>query len=414
LSDDELIYDWNQEVPASVSIDHDRRIELNDETLRDGLQSPSVTDPPIEKKIEILDLMVELGIDAADIGLPAAGPAVQKQVEALACHIAHNKLPIRPNCAGRTLPADVDPIIAASQKSGIALDAALFLGCSPIRGLVEGWSVEKMGEIAEKAIRYARDNGLPVMFVTEDTTRSSPDVLRHLYTTAIEAGAERICAADTTGHATPSGTRRLVSFLRKLVDDSAPNIQIDWHGHNDRGLGLVNAVFAIEAGADRVHATALGVGERCGNTSMEILLANLHLSRTSTRSLVSLMKYCRLVAEALEVPIPVNHPVVGRDAFRTATGVHAAAVLKAMRQENGELADQIYSSIPASLVGRRQRIEVGPMSGASNVQYWLMENGYAPNDFLIKCVLDEAKRSKRALSDEQLKTIVKSVETAGR
>src|ERR1044071_6127429 len=373
MEKDDLIYDWNgvgsQELAA-------HRVEFDDETLRDGLQSPSVIDPPIERKVEILHLMDSIGIDSADIGLPGAGPRAVADVTRLAREIVDCKLDIRANCAARTVRADIEPIIDISEKVGLAIEACTFIGSSPIRQYAEGWSLEMMLTATEDAIKFAVSHGLPVMYVTEDTTRANPATVKALYRTAIEAGAKRICVCDTVGHATPEGVRALIAFIKGVIDEMGVSgeIKIDWHGHQDRGLGVINSIAAYEAGADRLHGTALGVGERVGNTPMDQLLVNLQLMGYVERDLSNLMRYCETASEATGVPIPVSYPVVGRDAFRTATGVHAAAVIKAFRKGDDWLADMVYSGVPARMLNREQRIDIGPMSGKSNVIFWLDRN----------------------------------------
>src|SRR5690606_4552425 len=380
-------------------------VELNDETLRDGLQSPSVKDPHIDDKIRLLHLMSELGIAALDIGLPGAGPRAVADVEALAREIVSAKLPVRPNCAARTVRADIEPIARISQRTGLAIDAATFIGSSPIRQYAEDWTLDRMLRATEEAVSSAVSEGLPVMYVTEDTTRARPETLTALYSTAIAAGARRICLADTVGHATPNGVRRLVRFVKnEIVGPAGVDVKIDWHGHRDRGLGTANAFAAIEGGVDRVHGTALGIGERVGNTEMDVLLVNLKLFGLHDGDLSRLSEYCETVARATGVEIPFNYPVVGADAFRTGTGVHAAAIIKAREKGQDWLADRVYSSVPAGLFGRRQIIEISHVSGMSNVKFWLRENGYDPNDdALCQRVFDLAKRTARVLSDDEIR-----------
>ena len=399
----ELIYDWNTERQAARQ---SRRPDLNDETLRDGLQSPSVTDPSIEKKIEILHLMDSLGLDSADIGLPGAGPRAVADVTRLAKEIVDCKLDIKPNCAARTVRADIEPIIDISQKTGIAIEACTFIGSSPIRQYAEGWSLEMMLTATEDAVKFASSHNLPVMYVTEDTTRAHPDTIRALYTTAIEAGARRICVCDTVGHATPEGVTALIAYVKSVVSDTAEDVQIDWHGHQDRGLGVINTIAAYEAGADRLHATALGVGERVGNTPMDQLLVNLKLMGVIDHDLSNLARYCEVASEATGVPIPINYPVVGRDAFRTATGVHAAAVIKAFKKSDEWLVDAVYSGVPAKQFGREQVIDIGPMSGKSNVIFWLERRGIEPSAERVERIFNRAKQSNAVLADEEVMALV--------
>jgi 2-isopropylmalate synthase len=407
MDERELIYDWNG-TARNGGFDWTRaRVDLNDETLRDGLQSPSVTDPSLDVKKQLLHLMADLGIVAADIGLPGAGPRVVDQVRALAKEIRDQKLPIAPNCAARTVVADVEPIVRVSQEIGIKIEAATFIGSSPIRQYAEDWTLDRILKSTEEAVTYAVSHGLPVMYVTEDTTRARPETLKVLYGAAIACGAGRICLADTVGHATPDGVRALVRFVKQEIVGTQ-NVKIDWHGHRDRGMGLINCLAAIEAGVDRVHATALGVGERVGNAEMDLLLVNLKLLGTHRHDIRRLPEYCRLVAEAVGVPIPVNYPVVGTDAFRTGTGVHAAAIIKARKKGHAWLADRVYSSVPAEEFGFEQRIDISPVSGLSNVKYWLAQHGYdAEDDAACRVLFDAAKRTDRVLSDEECHRLLK-------
>ena len=405
----DLIYDWN---PLDGGFDYaSARVDLNDETLRDGLQSPSVNDPTLAEKVRLLHLMADLGIASADIGLPGAGTRMVEQVRALAWEIANARLAISPNCAARTLVKDVEPIAQISQETGLAIEAATFIGSSPIRQYAEDWSLDRMLRVSEEAVTFAVRQGLPVMYVTEDTTRARPETLQALYGNAISWGARRLCLSDTTGHATPSGVRNLVRFIReKIIAPSGAEVKLDWHGHRDRGLGIANCLAAIEAGVDRVHATALGVGERVGNAEMDLLIVNLRLLGLHTHDVSKLPEYCRVAAEATGVPIPVNYPVMGSDAFRTGTGVHAAAIVKARKKGDAWLADRVYSSVPAGEFGLVQRIDISPQSGISNVKCWLEEHGYDPEDGrTADALFQAAKRSDHTLADEECHRLVEAV-----
>ena len=396
-----LIYDWNVagERPARPS---SRKIEFDDETLRDGLQSPSVTDPSIEEKVRILHFMNAVGVDNADIGLPGAGPHVQRSVERLAREIVEQKLSVAPSAAGRTHENDVRPIIDISQRVGIAIEADLFIGSSPIRQFAEEWDFDWMVRQSAKAVRFATENGIPVMYVTEDTIRAKPEEVEKLYTAAMDAGAVRICVCDTVGHATPWGVRNLIRFVIALRDRVNPNVKVDWHGHSDRGLGVLNTIAALEAGTDRVHGTALGIGERVGNTPIDLLMVNLKLMGWIDNDLSRMGDYVKFVAGAVHVPLPDQYPVFGRDAFRTGTGVHAAAIIKAKKKGSEWLADRVYSGVPAGMFGLEQVIEVGPMCGLSNVIYWLASHGYPTEEALATEVFQLAKSTNRVLTDDEL------------
>ncbi len=397
---DELINDWNG-LPRK-----DARIPLlNDETLRDGLQSPSVRDPDIAAKRDLIHRLARMGVDAVDLGMPGAGPKALAAVRALMVEIRDHRLRISPNVAVRTLEADLVQVAEIQQRAGMPLEAGAFLGSSPIRMDVEGWDLGFLVATARKAIAFCHRHEVPVMMVTEDSTRARPDVLKAIYGAALDEGAQSICLSDTCGHATPDGVRRLVRFIKdEVVKDRS--VRIDWHGHNDRGLGVANAIAAFEAGAYRLHGCILGIGERCGNVALDQLMINLHLMGFPKGDLSDLPALAELVAELCDVQIPANYPVLGRDAFRTGTGVHAAAIVKALHRGDVELADAVYSGVPAALVGRRQEIEIGPMAGHHNVVYWLEMNGYDPSPVRVDRILQVAKNSPRILSEAEIRAVL--------
>jgi 2-isopropylmalate synthase len=398
-----LIYDWNTvDAPPAPSAP----VMLDDETLRDGLQSPSVRTPSIEQKLEILHLIDALGIETANLGLPGAGPHVVRDVERLAREIADARLKVAANCASRTVIADLVPIAEIVQRTGVPIECCTFIGSSPIRQYTEDWTIERLLALTEEAVSFGVKQGMDVMFVTEDTTRADPDSLRKLYSTAIRAGAKRLCIADTVGHATPAGARAVVRFVQSVVDECGGGVGIDWHGHRDRDLAIENSLAAIDAGVTRVHGAAIGIGERVGNTPMDILLVNLVLMGRRQADLSRLSEYCDKVADYCGVPLPPNYPIVGRDAYRTATGVHAAAVIKAFRKHDPVLADAVYSAVPASLVGRQQEIEVGPMSGRSNVIYWLERRGLDATDERVDKIFAAAKAADGVLSEEEIRRLL--------
>jgi 2-isopropylmalate synthase len=408
MDEDGLIYDWN--TAGDFLFPVAGKVTLDDETLRDGLQNPSVHNPSIEEKIEILHLMESLGIEMANIGLPAAGPRAYADAEALAKEIAGARMKIRPNCAGRTHENDIRPIAEISQRAGIAVEAGMFLGSSPIRRQVEDWSVDYLLKTTENAVKFGVAQGLPVMYVTEDTTRTDANTVRALYSTAIRCGARSIVLCDTVGHATPMGAYNLAKFVReKVVIPSGETIRVDWHGHCDRGLAVANSFAAIAAGANQIQTVANSLGERVGNTPTELMLVNMRLLGMIDRELSKLKEYCEKVARATHTSIPPNYPVVGRDAFRTATGVHAAALIKAYRKGDSGLADAVYSGVPASLFGLAQVIEVGPMSGKSNVLYWLEKHGIPANEELVGKIFEAAKKSSCVLTDEEIAALCREV-----
>jgi len=398
-----LIYNWNDHAKPNLP----RRVELDDETLRDGLQSPSVAQPTIEQKLELLHLMDDLGVDIADIGLPGAGERVAEDVQRLAQEIVDCRMNIRPACAARTVVADIRPIVDVSQRVGIPIEVHAFIGSSPIRQYIEDWDIDRMISCSREALLFAATHDCPTMYVTEDTTRSDPGTLHTLLSNAIECGAKRVCLCDTVGHSTPNGVRALVHFVRQEIIGSERDVEVDWHGHSDRGLSLANTLAAIEAGAQRVHGTGLGIGERSGNTPMDLLLVNLRLLGLIDRDLSMLRAYCEAVATYTGQTIPANYPVVGADAFRTGTGVHAAAIIKSIAKEDDRwLCDEVYSGVRAGDFGLQQIIEIGPMSGKSNVQYWLRARGLPLHPVLVERIFERAKHSPTVLSDNDVYKVI--------
>ena len=404
MNTSELIYDWNKSHPANLQ--PPGPVLVNDESLRDGLQSPSVRDPSIPEKIEILHLMESLGINSLNLGLPGAGPRAVEHVTALAQEIVSQKMKIRANCAARTHENDIRPIAEIVQKTGLPIEAATFIGSSPIRRFTENWTKDFLLQTTEKAVKYAVSLGLDDMYVTEDTTRCDPETVKSLYATAINCGARSVVICDTAGHATPEGAFALVKFvIDEVVRPSGEKIRVDWHGHSDRGLAIANSIAALMAGAHCVHACAIGIGERVGNTQMDQMLVNLKLMGVAPwdeQDLTRLKQYCQAVSRATGVPIPANYPVVGDDAFRTATGVHAAAVIKAFKKNDIELANTVYSGVPSHVFGLEQIIDIGPMSGKSNVLFWLERRGIPATDDLVDRIYQRAKSSDHTLTDAEV------------
>jgi len=418
MKESELIYDWNTidyEIARNPS-NHPHGVWFDDETLRDGLQSPSARNPEIEQKIELIDYMEKLGIQKVDLGLPGAGPFHIGHIDAMLTHMGENGYELRPGCAVRTVVSDIEPLVELQAKHERQIQASAFLGTSPIRQFAEGWTMERILSTAEKAVTFAVDNDIPVMFVTEDTTRSKPEDIKAVYTRAIELGADRICVCDTCGHVTPNGVRKLLTFIQdEVIPDAGvkrADIEVNWHGHQDRGLGVANNLAAVEAGADVIHGTALGVGERAGNAPLDQTLVNLSLMGVIDNDLTALNDYMRKAHEYIEVALPHNYPVFGEDAFETGTGVHASAVIKAIKKGDQWLADRVYSGVPAQDFGLKQVIRIGHMSGRSNIIWWLQQNGYEVDDDMVAHMFEVAKGQRRMMSDEEVHAAIAEFQEA--
>ena len=417
MKEKDLIYDWNvidYEIDRNPA-NHPHDVWFDDETLRDGLQSPSARNPTIEQKIELIDYMERLGIQKVDLGLPGAGPFHVNHIDAMLSHMGENGYDLRPGCAVRTVVSDIEPLVDLQAKHERQIQASAFLGTSPIRQYAEGWTMDRILSTAEKAVSFALDNDIPVMFVTEDTTRSKPEEIKAVYTRALELGADRICVCDTCGHVTPNGVRKLLAFIQdEVIPDAGVkrrDIEVNWHGHQDRGLGVANNLAAVEAGADVIHVTALGVGERAGNAPLDQTLVNLSLMGIIDNDLTALNEYMRKAHEYVEVALPRNNPVFGKDAFETGTGVHASAVIKAMKKGDHWLADRVYSGVPAQDYGLQQIIRIGHMSGRSNIIWWLEQNGYEADDELVAHMFEVAKSQRRLMSDEEVHATIAAFRT---
>ena len=412
MNEKDLIFDWNV-VDYDFSRDannHPHEVWFDDETLRDGLQSPSARNPTIAEKIELLSYMERLGMQKVDLGLPGAGPFHLEHIEALLAHIKDNDYSIRPGCAVRTLMSDIEPLVGLQAKYEMEIQASAFLGTSPIRQYAEGWTMEKLLSTMETAVSYAVDNDVPVMFVTEDTTRSKPEDIKKIYHRAMELGVRRLCICDTCGHVTPNGVKKLLSFIdEEVIKDGGyqrRDIEVNWHGHQDRGLGVANNIAAVEAGADVIHGTALGIGERAGNAPLDQTLVNFSLMGIINNDLTLLDEYMKKANQYIEVPLPRNYPVFGKDAFETGTGVHASAVIKAMKKGDHWLADRVYSGVPAGDFGLQQKVRIGHMAGRSNIIWWLENRGIEASDELVSHIFDVAKSQRRLMEDSEVEAVI--------
>ncbi len=403
-----LAYDW-----GSTGGDGElRMVSFCDETLREGLQSPSSRHPGVEERLEFLHLLGRLGIEAANVGFPGAGGKARAEAASLCAGIVDARLNLQAQCAARTRTEDLEAVHAVAESAGLAIEVGLFIGSSPLRRAAESWRLDDQLRSVEGTVAWAVDHGLRVLFVTEDTTRSRPDDVRRLYQEAVRAGASRVCIADTVGFATPAGARKLTAFLRDALSEAGrPDVGIDWHGHNDRGLAVACALAAASAGAGRLHGTALGIGERVGNAPMEQLLVNARMLGWAGGDLSELMDYATLASCMLGVEIPAGQPFVGRDAFSTATGVHAAAMHTALARHDEELLDSVYSAIPAAWLARHQQVEVGPLSGASNIRFWLRTHGYPASEEVTARILEFAKAADHVLGEEELHHLARAAVT---
>lgn len=399
--DNDLLYNWGG------MRKHSGKVELNDETLRDGLQATYVRHPSPEDKKKFLDILALLGIHSANIGFPAASPMQERDVRELLQHVKDKKYNLQLDCGARTLISDIDPALRVMDAVGYPLEIGIFIGSSKVRQLVEKWELRQMGTLVSNAVSYARKHGAKVMFVTEDTTRAHPKTLEYLYKTAIDSGASRLCICDTVGVATPMGVQKLIKYFHTNIIGSS-RVKVDWHGHNDRGLAVANSLAAADSGVDRIQATALGVGDRAGNTAMEELCINLWMEKRVDMQVKYINRYTKFASQKMKVRISPKNPLVGSEVFSTSTGVHAAAIKKAFDIGRKELGAIVYSAIDPSWVGRRLTIKIGPMSGKANVLWVLGKLGMGGSpDSLVSRILEEAKKRNKIFSSRDLKLFLK-------
>ncbi|HKS98917.1 MAG TPA: LeuA family protein [Rugosimonospora sp.] len=397
-----MLFDWSRAgaaptAPAGL---------LFDETLRDGIQAPHVGNPSLDEKLHLVDHMVRCGIRCADLGFPGSSPAAARDSLAIARHIAAQDHPLVPGFAGRTHPDDIRAICDVAQRAGMAVDAYIFIGISPIRLYVEDWTVDSIARDIRRAAADCRRDGVAFVLVLEDAVRCTPAILSGVYDLALELGITRITLCDTVGAAVPAGTGALVSWSTRYFAQRGHPVALEWHGHNDRGLALANSLTALAAGCARVHGTVLGIGERAGNASIDQLIVNGELDHAGRYDLKALREYCDYASRVLGVAVPGNYPAMGGDVFKTSAGVHAAAILKAHQKRDVFVKDSVYSGVPASLLGREQEVLVDPSSGASNVRYWFALHGGEPDEAVVQDVLGTAKRAGRPLTDEEIRRVV--------
>jgi 2-isopropylmalate synthase len=382
---------------------------LFDETIRDGLQAPGIPVPSTTIKARLIELMVSAGIGAVNVGFPGASPAAARSCIELVQCIEQRRLHIQPACCGRTHDDDIAAIRDVAETAQTSIEAYAFVAVSPVRHIVENWTVESIERRIRNSAAACRRSGIDFVLVLEDATRSERNILSRVFSTAASQGIGRVVLCDTVGCADPDSTRKLVDWTSDHFAAAGWPVKIDWHGHNDRGLALINSLTALEAGCDRIHGTVLGIGERAGNAAIDQIILNRHLGNNDTFDLKALRRYSEYAANVLDLDIPSNYPGLGSDVFKTSAGVHAAAILKARHSGGVELMDRVYSSVPASDLGRCQEVVIDSSSGGSNVEFWLLEHGHTPTAECVARILNAAKSSAGPLMSEQICALLEPV-----
>jgi 2-isopropylmalate synthase len=401
-------FDWNTPTVRR------QPIEVGDVTLSEGLLSPSVVDPSQPDKRRLLSLMPVLGLRAVSLGHPGLGVRQFSTVLNLARELMLAQWELDASCVARASVKDVASALDVRERSGLDVEVAVTLAVSPIQMEAEGLSAARLRDAAEASIAFAVRAGARVVAVLDDASRTPPEQLAPVLRDVAALGASAVRLADSAGRATPDATRALVRFVSEhLRTRTGRPVRLDWVGQNDRGLALANAMAAVDAGVDRVFASALGLGSRSGITPMELLLTNLRVNGLWSHSLRTVVEYCESAATAFGIAIAPSSPLIGSDAFRTGSGAHATALVKALRAGDPWLADNVISGVPAGLLGLENRVDISPVSGLSNVRWWLARHGYDASDqVLTRELLLAVKQTQRAATDDELHELVATLLSA--
>ncbi len=427
-------FNWNTDshpdVPAVVSIPADpspqqiQNISLVSEDLRDGLHGIKKY-PSDEGMLRYILLLHELGVRNFTVGIyPGPDNKIDKSIKSILSSL-HKQLPnVVPIVLTMASQEGIDWLVTCKQLNP-KLQAIIFMGTAPSRLLVEEWEKSYVLERLAWATSEATvQHKIEVIGATEHTTQTPPDFLREIIETVVKHGAKYFCIADTIGTARPVGVLRIIRFTKQILADIGANsVQVDWHGHDDLGNGLSNAMTAIKAGANRLHTVARGIGERAGNTRMESVLLNCtEILKEHNKPVpwnMTLLHEILGAYDTLTQHLPPSHGPLSKRAFRTSLGIHTAAMLKAqllvrsakrLKQDDlvlqlERMAGRIYSAIDPQSVGNKHEIHVGPWSGRSTVRLVYMQMGHNPDkitDALIASVLATAKALGRELHETEL------------
>ena len=405
MKENELIYNWAKHpIGESKAVKHsaNQHVDVDDETLRDGLQGTQVESHPTTEGKKIYLDWVSRFVEHADIGFPGSEEEHQKEIEELIKYAVTRRLDITLSCAARGAALeDVKPIIDISHNlDGYLLEADIFLDGSTYRSLKEGWDrKEKLDKLSEN-IKLLKQHKLPVMFVAERATSTSPEELFEICQLAADLGVERICLADTQGCADPQAITNIFRWGFSELGKKYREIIWDFHGHNDLNLGVANCLTAVQEGVNRIHATKFCIGERAGNVDLATILLILNLHGFRNIDLQRLQEFSRVASDVLHIAIPKNAPVIGESAFATSSGVHSAPLDKS----EDEVSD-IYFPYHPGLVGRKPKVEVGRFSGAATVRYKLKSLGIQPIDGMVDEILHEAKNERGFISETTIRNI---------
>ncbi len=393
----QLLYSWNP--PAKSGLEN---VEIEDDTLRDGLQGAFVRKPTVDEKIELFTLSSAIGCQHAVVGFPASSPQEMADSRRIVQAIQERGLKQQPWMLSRALVSDLEPIIALQRESDIPIGAAFFMGTSPLRRVVEKWDWDQVLRNVETAVAYCVENGVPFSLSIEDASRTPPEELRQLIQIGAKANGFSISICDTVGESTPDGAAQLVRFTREEIAKENADTRVLWHGHNDRGMAVANSAAAAEAGARIIGGSFLGIGERTGNAALEQVILYLYQNGATQWRIDHLVNYCEKLSEYTNTPISNEMPLIGSQAFATCTGTHSAAVLKA-RAISVDYEDYIFSAVPASKLGLPQNIMIGPTSGLANARHVLQRLELPSDDQAASALLEHAKGKNSWVQHNEIK-----------
>ncbi|MFH1095285.1 MAG: 2-isopropylmalate synthase [Candidatus Micrarchaeota archaeon] len=325
------------------------RVLILDSTLREGAQAPKVRFSP-EQALKIANGLDQLGVDFIEYS-----PIVSEKSGAVAKDLLGAGYKSNIILHGRATPSDIDLLLKFDPRW-----IAIYLSTSSVH-LEHKLHMNKEEALAQtrKTIEYAKSRGVRMRFTCEDASRTGPEELLQFARTAAEAGADRISITDTVGVMTPPGMFKLVRHVREAL----PSVGLDLHCHNDLGLALANSLAGIEAGADCIHTSINGAGERAGIPKLaEVVMALqvLYQQRPEMKS-DELPKLSRLFSQITSLPSDPFSPVVGENVFRHKGGTHLGAVLKT----DGKA----YEAFSPQSIGLKRRLVVGEYSGKNVVKY---------------------------------------------
>lgn len=395
------IHRWGPEIPEG------KQFCLVDTTLRDGIQAPGIEQPSLEQKLAIIDFDARIGIEVVDVCLPGIGGSCYKEGVECARYIAKNHPHMEIVVLARTTQSDVDATLRFSEEAGVPLSVVLFRGSSDLRLLAEGWDEQQIIDDMYDYTRLLVSGGQKVVCSTEDTTRTRPDFLEKIFLAGKDGGAKEFCIADTVGYTDPFSVENQSRWVREKLGSAC--LGLHFHGHNDIGMAVANSLAALKGGADKIHVTWRGVGERAGNTPLEAFLGVLYTFGIEKYDLSMLVGGSQMVSEIFNRPIPVDSPLIGDAVYTTSTGIHAAGIHKAEQRGQKYLADIVYSAVPPSILGRKHTINIGPLSGRHNVERVLEKLEIPVTEKLVKALLKAAKLLNRDLSSKEIGTIITQI-----